>query len=80
MLATRLVSTGDTTTGVSRYGKSNDINMELNRINDDARHDIDRQTFIRIEPAGVEKYGKVRTDKNISKTTTISVDRGVDHV
>ncbi len=82
LLATRLVNSEYSAQQLlaAIRAKSNNITMELNRINEDARQEEDRRTFVKIEPNTGDRSLKVGGDKGISKTTTISVDRGNEQV
>ncbi|USP74844.1 uncharacterized protein yc1106_02118 [Curvularia clavata] len=81
LLATRIANAEDTSNATSarqRSTKEDPVTIELNRVNNEARKDIDRQTFVRIKPVTDEQNSIDSTtpcQKAILKSSTFTVER-----
>ena len=80
-MATRIANAEDTSSATSAYqrsAKGDPVTIELNRVNNEARKDIDRQTFVRIKPVTDEQNSIDSTtpcQKAILKSSTFTVER-----
>lgn len=81
LLATRIANAEDTSNATSahqRSSKGDPVTIELNRVNNEARKDIDRQTFVRIKPI-TDKQSSIGSttpcQKAILKSSTFTVER-----
>lgn len=81
LLSTRIANaegTSNATSAHQRSTKGDPVTIELNRVNNEARKDIDRQTFVRIEPIPAEQSSMDSTipcQKAILKSSTFTVER-----
>ncbi|KAJ6277781.1 hypothetical protein J3E71DRAFT_326962 [Bipolaris maydis] len=81
LLTTRIANAEDTNSATSAYQRSaagNPVTIELNRVNNEARKDIDRQTFVRIKPdTDKQSLEDITTpcQKAILKSSTFTVER-----